>query len=63
MFDPLQMRQLEPTCLGRDINFNKTTGNEFFSNLKSILQKKNFEPEAIFNNDEADISTIQQFIK
>ena len=53
----LSLRQLESTFLGRDIGFNKTTVNEFFSNLKSILPK-NFEPEAIFNVDEAGISTI-----
>ena len=54
----LSLRRLESTCLGRKIDFNKTTVNEFFSNLKSILQKKNFEPEAIFNDNEAGISTV-----
>ena len=54
----LSLRQIESTFLGREIGFNKTTVNEFYSNLKSILQKKNFEPEAIFNVDEAGISTI-----
>ena len=54
----LLLRQLESTSRGRVTDFNKNTVNEFFSNLKSILQKKNFEPEAIFSVDEAGLSTV-----
>lgn len=56
----LSLRRPESTSLSRATAFNKTTVGEFFNNLCSILEKKKFGPETIFNVDETGITTVHK---
>lgn len=54
----LSLRKPENTSLARSTGFNKAAVNEFYANLKSLMDKFKFNPDNIYNLDESGISTV-----
>lgn len=56
----LSLRKPEATSINRILGFNKTELNNFYNNLRTVLDKYQFLPSRIFNVDETGISTVQK---
>lgn len=55
----VSIRIAEATSLGRAMGFNKPVVQRFFSNLKILYEKHNFNPSQVYNVDETALTTVQ----
>ena len=55
----LSVRKPESTSIGRMSAFNKHNVDVFYSNLRDVLEKYQFEPNRVWNCDETGVSTVQ----
>lgn len=53
------MRSPEATSLSRATNFNRTNVERFFSFLRQVIEKYNFDGSDIWNVDETGVTTVQ----
>ena len=56
----VSLRTPESTSLSRSTAFNKTNVSEFFANLRIVMEENKFGPEAIYNVDETDLTTVHK---
>lgn len=56
----LSIRTPEPTSLSRATSFNKTNVGNFFSLLKTVLERDSIKPQDIWNVDETGVTTVQK---
>lgn len=56
----LSLRKPENTSLARNVNFNKPDVDNFYSKLKSIMDRYKFPDSRILNVDESGITTVLQ---
>ncbi|KAB0805337.1 hypothetical protein PPYR_02307 [Photinus pyralis] len=59
----LALRKPESTSLSRSTAFNKHKVDQFFENLKKVLDKYKFPPEKIYNLDETGVTTVMKPVK
>lgn len=54
----LSLRKPENTSAARSFAFNKTSVTEFYTNLKTVLERHPLTADRIYNFDESGVSTI-----
>lgn len=54
----LRLRKPENTSAARSFAFNKTSVTEFYTNLKTVLERHPLTADRIFNFDESGVSTV-----
>lgn len=56
----VRLRTPQGTSLNRIEGFNKEEVNLFYSNLKTVMEKHNFQAHRIYNQDETGVTTVQK---
>ncbi|XP_046975376.1 MFS-type transporter clz9-like [Vanessa cardui] len=54
----ISLRKPENTSAARSFAFNKTSVSEFYTNLKTVLERHPLTADRIFNFDESGVSTV-----
>ena len=56
----LSLRKPEDVALNRVFGLNKTSVDQYFNNLQTILDKHNFQPHRIYNCDESGLTCVHK---
>ncbi|XP_030767040.1 uncharacterized protein LOC115890832 [Sitophilus oryzae] len=56
----LSLRSPEGTSLGRATAFNRHNVQEFYKNLRNLMEREPFGPESIYNLDETGVTTAHK---
>ena len=56
----LSLRKPEGVALNRVFGLNKTSVDQYFNNLRTILDKHNFQPHRIYNCDESGLTCVHK---